>query len=77
MRLNYDQEEALTEVRTDKENFDTAVLEMKARFDEEVEHIRRDVADSVKAAVNTGVPLRQIGFALGTSDHKTIKSYTE
>lgn len=50
------------------------------------EALRKEVADRkweakanlrrlVREARGEGVPMRKIGFALGTSDHKTLKDY--
>lgn len=72
MKLNAEQEAALelvTDERTKARAKEaTALAELAAE-------IQQPVRRAVQRAVELGIPTRQIGFALGTSDYKTVKSY--
>lgn len=62
----------LEEARVVYETFEEALAqEMMDRKWEEKTRIRHLVREARAA----GVPFRQIGFALKTSDHKTLKDY--
>lgn len=73
--MNDEQQDLLTqleEARVVYETFEAALAEEVAdRKWEEKKNMRRLVREARAA----GVPMRQIGFALRTSDHATLKSY--
>lgn len=74
-KLNEDQVTLLTAVADLKIELDETFAIYRAAYIELVEDAKRNLKVAVGKAASAGVPDRRIGMALGTSDHKTIKSY--
>jgi len=74
-RLNPEQEKSLTKVAEVKERLDVTLARLKAEHEQSVDSAKDGLRDAVATAVWAGVPARRIGEAIGSSDHKTIKSY--
>lgn len=74
-KLNPDQLALLAAVAELKVELDDDLAKLKEEYLELVEAAKSDLKVAVGNAAAVGVPDRRIGMALGTSDHKTIKSY--
>lgn len=74
-RLNTEQQELLDAVASVKVAVDDELNALRAQHDREVDMVRAPLYDVVRRAAIAHVPARRLGMVLGTSDHKTIKSY--
>ena len=73
--MNDAQEDLLKQLETARvvyEDFEEALRKEVA--DQKWER-KADIRRLVREARGLGVPMRQIGFALKTADHKTLKNY--
>lgn len=74
-KLNDTQERLLALLGAAKTIADERIAAEEDRMEDRKNKFREPVRKAAKAAAEAGVPARQIGFALETSDHKTIKAY--
>jgi hypothetical protein len=74
-KLNEDQQRSLTQVTDVKALVDEEIAKRTEVYMRELEEAKSPLYVAVAEAARLRVPARQLGFALGTSDHKTIKSY--
>lgn len=75
--LNKDQQYLLASVGSARDEAKEATEEayeryLKAKWDAE-----QGLRKAVKAAIAGKVPIRKIGFVIGSSDHKTVKNLAE
>jgi hypothetical protein len=74
-KLNERQEDLLKQIDEAKERFDAALADCKMDYEVAIEKHKEPLKFVVGMAAFAGIPARRIGAALGTKDHKTIKSY--
>lgn len=74
-KLNQEQDKLLDTLAAAKSKADEKIADELAKFEAKKYALRAPVRKAAQAADRGGVPARQIGFVLGTSDHKTIKAY--
>jgi len=74
-KLNDSQQELLSNVAAVKAQVDAVIAECREAFELSVERAKEPLFTAVAEAAAMRVPARQLGMVLGTSDHKTIKSY--
>lgn len=74
-KLSPEQDQLLAAVVDAKKQADADIAHRRANFEEGVEKDKAPIYDAVAQAVWAGVPARRLGAAIGSSDHKTIKSY--
>lgn len=75
-KLNDEQEALLAAVSVAKTKVDQVLETLAEHHARERTEATKPLRDAAVAAAQAGVPARRIGFALGTSDHKTITRYT-
>jgi hypothetical protein len=74
-KLNERQEDLLKQIQEAKDHFDGALADRKLDFEAAIEKHKEPLKFVVGMAAAAKIPSRRIGEALGTKDHKTIKSY--
>lgn len=73
--LNNEQIELLDNVKQSRVGLEPLLEALREQQAAEMWDAKQPIRDAAKAAYEAGVPARKIGFALDTSDHKTIKKY--
>lgn len=74
--LSEEQKARLQAVEDARREVEADLDTLRRQQEQERWEIQQPLILAAKAAADAGVPARQIGFALRTSDHKTIKKYT-
>lgn len=74
-KLNERQEDLLKQVGEEKAKVDAILADVKLDYEAAIEVIKEPLKFVVGMAAAAKIPARRIGEALGTKDHKTIKSY--
>jgi DNA invertase Pin-like site-specific DNA recombinase len=74
--LNEQQQFLLDEVVRTKAEVDADLQILAKQQAQERAEIQEPLRVAAQRAADAGVPARRIGFALQTSDHKTIKRFT-
>lgn len=74
---NLDEEQLalLEKVKLSKSAADLLIADAYRRYEDEVWKLEETLRAAAKTAYDAGVPLRKIGTAIGTTDHRTQKSY--
>lgn len=72
--LSAKQQEVLDEMAAAKDVVDNLKADALAAYQEQCWEIEGQLRELVREAREIGVPYRQIGMRLGTSDHVTIKN---
>lgn len=73
--MNEKQSELLRMLENARVIYERFEEELAQRVADEKWEEKADIRRLVREAREAGVPYRQIGFALQTSDHNTLKSY--
>lgn len=71
--LSDTQQAILEQLSVAKEVYDEFLEDQKRRIADEKWEMQADMRRLIREAREHGVPYRQIGFCVGTSDHNTIK----
>lgn len=74
-KLNERQENLLKQIEEEKAKVDAILANVKLDYAAVIEVIKEPLKFVVDMAASAKIPARRIGEALGTKDHKTIKSY--
>jgi hypothetical protein len=73
--MNDKQNELLKKLEGARVTYDQFEEELAQRVADEKWERKAEIRELVREARDAGVPYRQIGFALQTSDHVTLKNY--
>lgn len=73
--MNDIQQELLSRLERARVTYDQFEEELAQRVADEKWERKAEIRELVREARDAGVPYRQIGFALQTSDHVTLKNY--
>ena len=71
------QQEVLDQLKDAKALYDKVEADLLAKLLDDKWEAKADIRRLVREAREEGVPYRQLGFILGTSDHKTITDYEQ
>ena len=73
--LNEEQQALVTKLEEARVVYDTFEEELRKEVADRKWEARAETRRLVREARAAGVPMRQIGIALDTSDHRTLKNY--
>lgn len=73
--MNDKQNELLKKLEGARVTYDQFEEDLAQRVADEKWERKAEIRELVREARDAGVPYRQIGFALQTSDHVTLKNY--
>lgn len=73
--MNDTQQEILGELAAARVTYEQFEEDLAQRVADEKWERKAEIRELVREARDAGVPYRQIGFALQTSDHVTLKNY--
>lgn len=73
--LNEEQQALLTQLEEARVVFDVFEEQLRKEMLDRKWEAKTNIRKLVRQARSAGVPMRQIGFALETSDHRTLKDY--
>lgn len=73
--MNDTQQEILGELEAARVTYEQFEEDLAQRVADEKWERKAEIRDLVRKARDAGVPYRQIGFALHTSDHRTLQRY--
>lgn len=73
--MNDRQQELLSRLERARVTYDQFEADLAQRVADEKWERKAEIRELVREARDAGVPYRQIGFALQTSDHVTLKNY--
>lgn len=73
--MNDIQQELLSRLERARVTYDQFEADLAQRVADEKWERKAEIRELVREARDAGVPYRQIGFALQTSDHVTLKNY--
>lgn len=73
--MNDKQQEILRKLELARVTYEAFEEELAQRVADAKWEKKAEMRDLVREARDAGVPYRQIGFALQTSDHNTLKNY--
>lgn len=71
--LNEEQKKILAEIEDAREAYEDFEQKLSQEIADRKWVAKKHLRDLVRKARSARVPFRQVGFALGTSDHRTIK----
>lgn len=75
--MNDKQQEILRKLELARVTYEAFEAELAQRVADAKWEKKTEMRDLVREARDAGVPYRQIGFALKTSDHNTLKQYEQ
>ena len=75
MQMNDKQEALLSQLEDARVNYEKFEEDLAAEVADRKWEAKAQMRDLVREARGEGVPYRKIGFALQTSDHRTLQRY--
>ena len=75
--MNEQQQELLNELEAARASYEAYEARLMQDLSDAKWAAKQDIRHLVREAREAGVPYRQIGFALKTGDHRTIKDYEQ
>lgn len=75
--MNERQQQILNQLEHARATYDEYEARLAKWVADEKWERKKDIRDLVREAREAGVPYRQIGFAIQTSDHRTIQAYEQ
>lgn len=75
--MNEEQQSLLTQLEEAKVMYDSWEEALRQEISDRKWEEKKNIRRLVQEARAMKVPIRKIGFALGTADHKTLKDYEQ